>query len=56
MTISITHAKTSSVTDGADTSLVQPSDWNDDHVVPEAGSGDFRSNAAGKVQKTALRG
>ena len=49
MTISITHAKTSSVTDGADTSLVQPSDWNDDHVVPEAGSGDFRSNAAGKV-------
>lgn len=31
--MSITHAKVSAKADGADTSLVLPSDWNDDHVV-----------------------
>jgi hypothetical protein len=28
----ITHAKVSAKTDGGDATLVQPSDWNDDHV------------------------
>ena len=31
--MSITHAKVSTVPDEGDTSLVQPSDWNHDHVV-----------------------
>ena len=29
----ITHLKVSGVTDGSDTDLVQPSDWNDPHVT-----------------------
>lgn len=31
--MSITHLKVSTVPDGADTSVVRPSDWNADHVV-----------------------
>lgn len=31
--MTVKHAKTSAVADGADASLVQPSDWNDDHVI-----------------------
>lgn len=31
------HAKTSGIADGGNTSLVQPSDWNADHVVDTAG-------------------
>lgn len=30
--MAVTHAKVSSVSDGGDTSLVRPSDWNADHV------------------------
>lgn len=33
MVFSITHTKISAVGDGADTSLVQPSDWNAVHTV-----------------------
>lgn len=33
MTNVITHKKTSSVPDGPNNSLVQPSDWNDDHNI-----------------------
>lgn len=29
----ITHSKVSSRPDGTDSSLIQPSDWNDDHVI-----------------------
>ena len=29
----ITHSKVSSVSDGADTTLVRPSDWNASHVT-----------------------
>lgn len=29
----ITHRKTSAIPDAGDSSLVQPSDWNDTHVV-----------------------
>lgn len=32
--MSIKHAKVSAVADGADTSLVRPSDWNADHAWP----------------------
>lgn len=33
MAASITHSKVSSIPDGADTSLVRPSDWNADHTL-----------------------
>lgn len=33
MAAAVTHAYVSAVPDGGDTSLVQPSDWNDPHVV-----------------------
>jgi hypothetical protein len=33
--MAITHAFTSAKVDGADATLVQPSDWNDDHVVAD---------------------
>ena len=33
MTISVAHTKVSSVADGADASLVRPSDWNAEHTV-----------------------
>lgn len=32
--MSITHAKVSAVSDGGDTSLVRPSDWNAAHALP----------------------
>ncbi len=38
MAISLKHNKTSSRTDGTDTSLVQPSDWNAEHVLTLATS------------------
>ena len=31
--MAVTHAKVSVITDGADTSLVQPSNWNADHTI-----------------------
>ena len=31
--MAVTHAKVSAVADGGDTDLVQPSDWNADHVI-----------------------
>jgi hypothetical protein len=31
--MNVTHAKVSAVADGADSSLVRPSDWNADHAV-----------------------
>lgn len=33
----ITHSKVSAVADGADATQVQPSDWNDDHVISGGG-------------------
>lgn len=38
MTISVTHTKVSSVADGADTSLVRPSDWNAGHTLSGVGT------------------
>lgn len=35
------HAKVSSKPDGPDSSLVQPSDWNADHVIPGQTAGDL---------------
>jgi hypothetical protein len=43
MAITVKHSKVSTIPDDADTSLVRPSDWNDDHVltgtVPVANGG-----------------
>jgi hypothetical protein len=33
MAITVKHSKVSTIPDDADTSLVRPSDWNDDHVL-----------------------
>jgi hypothetical protein len=33
MAVSLTHSKVSSIPDGADTSLVRPSDWNAEHTL-----------------------
>lgn len=36
MALTVTHAYVSAVADSGDTNVVQPSDWNDDHVVTGA--------------------
>ena len=33
MAITVKHSKVSTIPDGTDTSVVRPSDWNDDHVL-----------------------
>jgi len=33
MAINVTHSKVSTIPDGDDSSLIRPSDWNDDHVL-----------------------
>jgi hypothetical protein len=53
MAITVKHSKVSTVPDDADTSLVRPSDWNDDHVltgtVPIANGGTGASTATGAI-------
>jgi hypothetical protein len=52
MAITVKHTKVSTIPDGDDTSLIRPSDWNDDHqltgTVPVAngGTGAATANAA----------
>ena len=38
MAITVTHSKVSTIPDDADTSLIRPSDWNDDHVLVGLGT------------------
>ena len=38
MAITVKHAKTSTIPDGADTDLVLPSDWNADHTLTGLGT------------------
>jgi len=51
MAITVKHSKVSTIPDDADTSLVRPSDWNDDHVltgtVPVANGGTGVSTSSG---------
>jgi hypothetical protein len=53
MAITVKHSKVSTIPDDADTSLVRPSDWNDDHVltgtVPVANGGTGASTLTGYV-------
>jgi hypothetical protein len=61
MTVRVAHLKVSSVPDSDDTSLVRPSDWNEDHVVEglgtaaEADTGDFATAAQGALADTAVQ-
>lgn len=38
MAITVTHSKVSTIPDGDDSSLIRPSDWNDDHVLTGLGT------------------
>lgn len=38
MAINVTHSKVSTIPDGDDSSLIRPSDWNDDHVLTGLGT------------------
>ena len=53
MAITVKHNKVSTIPDDADTSLVRPSDWNDDHVltgtVPVANGGTGAATLTGYV-------
>jgi hypothetical protein len=53
MAITVTHSKVSAIPDGADTSVVRPSDWNADHVltgtIPVANGGTGAATADGAV-------
>lgn len=61
MTVRVAHLKVSSIPDSDDTSLVRPSDWNEDHVVEglgtaaEADTGDFATAAQGALADTAVQ-
>ena len=54
MAINVKHSKVSLIPDGDDTSLIRPSDWNDDHVltgtVPVANGGTGASTLTGYVK------
>ena len=54
MVITVKHSKVSTIPDGDDTSVVRPSDWNDDHVltgtVPVANGGTGAATLTGYVK------
>ena len=49
MTITVKHTKVSAISDGVDTTVVRPSDWNADHslvgTVPIANGGTGQATA-----------
>lgn len=47
MTVSVKHAFTNPKSDGGDTTVVRPSDWNADHTVPVGANGDISTQAFG---------
>ena len=54
MAITVKHSKVSTIPDGADDSVVRPSDWNADHVldgtIPVANGGTGASTLTGYVK------
>ena len=54
MAITVKHSKVSTIPDGDDSSLIRPSDWNDDHVldgtVPVSNGGTGASTLTGYVK------
>jgi hypothetical protein len=53
MAITVKHSKVSTIPDGTDTTVVRPSDWNDDHVltgtIPVANGGTGAATLTGYV-------
>ena len=47
MAVSVTHAFTNPKSDGSDTSVVRPSDWNAAHTVPVGAGSDISTQAFG---------
>lgn len=58
MTLSTKHSKVSSIPDGADATLVRPSDWNAEHALTVAGPSILGKTTAGAgaVAEIALPG
>jgi hypothetical protein len=56
MAITVKHTKVSTIPDGDDSSLIRPSDWNDDHVltgtIPVANGGTGAATLTGYVKGT----
>jgi hypothetical protein len=56
MAITVKHSKVSAIPDGDDSSVVRPSDWNDDHVltgtIPVANGGTGAATLTGYVKGT----
>jgi len=54
MAITVTHSKVSTIPDGDDSSLIRPSDWNDEHVltgtIPVDNGGTGASTLTGYVK------
>lgn len=61
MAVTITHAFVSAIPDSGDATIVQPSNWNDDHTIAglgtaaEAATTDFATAAQGAKADTALQ-
>jgi len=57
MTVSLKHAFTSAKADGTDTTLIQPSNWNDEHVITLAAGKVLGrdTSAAGAVQELNIK-
>ena len=66
MTVTVTHTKVSAIPDGADTTVVRPSDWNASHTLVGLGTaaelnagvanGVATLDASGKVPSSQLSG
>lgn len=52
----VTHAFVSAKSDGSDTTVIQPSDWNDDHVVNWAEDADITTQAFGDAAAAGATG
>lgn len=49
--MALRHSKVSSKQDGPDSSLIQPSDWNADHVNPGQSNGDLIFRTGGQLDR-----
>lgn len=61
MAVVVTHAFVSAIPDGSDNTIVQPSDWNDNHTITGLGTAataattDFATAAQGALADSALQ-
>lgn len=54
--MTVVHAKTSALPDGSDSSQIQATDWNDDHVVDFGEAGDISTQAFGDAAAAGTTG